>query len=192
MPKKITPPGVTKTSKKDDMKETAQAPVNVPERKAEEAPVYTPRVSVSPRGKIGQTLEAVADEFRSRHPDQEVRWVFHSARKPELSNVMSRLAEGYTMVEPSDLEGYPIDSFVDERSHLRVADVVLMKIPSGQRKVNLEARQRLADAQVDIVKEGFQVAMESAQAGQHSAAARGSLKVESRDHNLDYTQPSKE
>lgn len=189
--KNVTPPGVS-GARKSDMTETAQAPVNVEEKKAEEATVYTPRVSVSSRGKIGATLENIANELKSRQPDQEVRWVFHSARKPELSNIVSRMAEGYTIVERSEFDGYPIDAFVDEKGHIRVADTVLMKIPAGQLAVNVEARQRLADAQIDMVKEGFQVAMETARAGQHKAAARGAVKLESRDHNLDYVQPSKE
>ena len=151
--------------------------------------VFTPKVNVSSRGKVSATLEGIADEYRRLYPDMDCRWVFHSARRPELSNVISRMAEGYERIEPSEFKGYPIEPFVDERGDIRVADVVLMKIPAGQRSVNQQERQRLADAQIQRVKDQFEQSMEQVRSGDHRAMARGAVSVEEREHNLNYEQP---
>ena len=181
------PKGDSTPSERPEMTETAQAPVNVPERKPEE--VYAPKVTVTSRGKISATLEGIAEEFKKLYPDQDCRWVFHSARKPELSNVISRMAEGYSMIEPKEFKGYPVDPFIDEKGQIRVADVILMKIPTGQRTANAQERQRLADSQLSQVKDGFQHAMASAREGRHGSESRGGLKFEERDHDLNYEQP---
>ena len=180
-------PGIAASSRPSDT-EIALSAVNVEERKPDDV-VYTPKVTSSSRGKISATLEGVADEYKRLYPDLEVRWVFHSARKPELSNVISRMAEGYSMVDPKDFKGYPIEPFIDEKDSVRLADVVLMKIPAGQRKVNRIERQRLADSQLSQVKEGFHDAMSQVSAGRHQATPRGGIKLEEKDHDLNYTQP---
>lgn len=194
--KSVNPPGVNeKSTREDDMAETPDAPVNV---KGVEPPsadeIFVPKVNVSSRGKISQTLQGVADEFRRLNQSMDCRWVYHSATKPELSNVMSRTAEGYTIVKPDDLKGssFPMDPFIDEKGHVRIADVILMGIPAGQRKVNAEARMRLADDQVRRVKESFQQSMEATRSGQHRAVARGAVNVREKDHDLSYDQPNKE
>ena len=176
-------------AERPEMTETAQKPVNVDERKPVDDVVYAPKVNVSSAGRISATLEGIAAEFKNLYPDQECRWVFNSVRKPELSNVVSRMTEGYSMIEPSEFKGYPIEPFVDEKGQIRLADVVLMKIPAGQRKVNKEERQRLADAQLNQAKEGFAMSMADVHEGRHKAAVRGGIKMEERDHDLNYEQP---
>lgn len=160
----------------------------------QEEEVYVPRVSVSSRGKVSETLESVAEAFRKANSGMDCRWVFHSARKPELSNILSRTAEGYQLVKSSEFKGttVPLENFEDADGHIRIADVILMKIPTGQRKVNLLARQRLADDQVRRVKEGFQSAMERVKAGDHRSASRGAVKLQEKEHDLTYDQPNKE
>lgn len=194
--KSVTPPGVSeKNAREDDMAETPEAPVNAEETTVESGgEVYVPRVNVSSRGKISQTLQGVADEYRRLNEGRDCRWVYHSATKPELSNVMSRTAEGYSIVKPADLKGskFPIDGFVDEKGHVRIADVILMGIPAGQRQANLKGRNRLANEQISRVKESFQEAMEAAKSGKHRAIARGAVKVREQEHDLNYEQPSKE
>jgi hypothetical protein len=189
----VTPPGVEKSGTRESEGETAQAPVNVGERQPE-GEVFTPRVTVASRGKISQTLEGVANAYRKKFPDRDCRWVFHSVRKPELSNVMSRNAEGYSLVKAEDLKDteVPIGNFVDAEGLIRVADVVLMGIPAGQRAVNARERQRLADAQINRVSDAFNAAMESVKQGSHRSEARGAVKMQVKEHNLDYEQPSKE
>lgn len=181
------PKGEDVKAPRPEMTETAQAPVNVSEREPDE--VYAPKVTVTSRGKISATLEGIADEYKRLYPDQEVRWVFNSVRKPELSNVISRMAEGYSMIAPKEFKGYPVEPFIDEKGQVRVADVVLMKIPRGQRKANAQERQRLADQQLHQAKDGFKHAMAGVREGRHGSEARGGLKLEERDHDLTYDQP---
>ena len=183
-------PGVEKSERSKDT-ETALAPVNVPERKPDDV-AYAPKVNVSSSGRVSAILEGIADEFKRQHTDQAVRWVFHSARKPELSNVVSRMSEGYSLIEPKEFQGYPIDPYVDEKGMIRLGDVILMKIPSGQRQANKVERQRMADQQLSSVKDGFKSSMATVREGEHTATARGGLKLEERDHDLSYEQPSKE
>ena len=183
----VAPPGVEESGKPQDT-ETALAPVNVSEREPDDV-VYAPRVNVSSSGRISAVLEGVAAEFKRLHPGQDCRWVFHSARKPELSNVISRMTEGYSMIEPKQFKGYPIEPYVDEKGMIRVGDTVLMQIPTGQRKVNAEARQRMADQQLRSVKEGAANSMEQVREGDHKLHVRGGLKFEEREHDLNYVQP---
>lgn len=145
-----------------------------------EKKVYAPKVSVSSRGKINTTLELIAGEFRRLHPDQECRWVFDSAHNPSISNVVSRASEGYSLVKPDDFEGGEIpnfESFIDEKGNVRMADTVLMKIDAGQRAVNANEMQRLADAEMERVKYSFQEAAKEVMAGDHALTTRGSVKT---------------
>lgn len=155
--------------------------------------VFVPKMSSrGGGGKISATLEGIVEHFRSEHSDMDCRWVYHSARKPELSNVMSRRAEGYSLVKAEEFSDYDINPFVDEKGMIRVADTVLMKIPTGQRAVNREARQELADAQLKQVDQKFKETMGGVKSGKHRAAARGAVSLENRDHEYEIEQRSKE
>lgn len=182
------PKGTDESKERIPMGETPESPVNIEERKPEKV---APLVNVRSAGKISQTLEGVAKEFRRLYPDQECRWVFHSMSKPELSNVIGRMAEGYSIVNPEAFKDspYPISAFIDEKKHIRLADTVLMKIPAAQRDANRTERQRMANEQLSQVQEKFRHGISQTREGRHSAEARGGLKFEERDHDLSYEQP---
>lgn len=154
---------------------------------------FAPKVNVKSAGRISATLEGIADDYRRQYPDREVRWVYHSATKPELSNVMSRRAEGYDLVKPDEFtESITASSFTDEKGLIRVADVVLMSILAGQREANRAARQDMASDQLASVKDNYDASMGSARSGRHRATARGAVKLEPKDHEYEIEQRSRE
>lgn len=186
--KSVTPPGVGKKGGSNVSSEDTEVLVKSQPEKSPRAP----RVTVSSRGKISRILEGIAAEYERLHPDRKVRWVFDSSTKPELSNLLSRTMEGYSLVESKDFQGYPVEGYVDKSGRIRVADVVLMSIPEDLKKENVLERQRVADDQVRRVKEGFDSAMQMTRQGEHRAAARGAVKIREVDHDLNYEQPEKE
>ena len=152
-----------------------------------------PVVGVSGNGRIAKTFQMVTQQFESEYPDQHVRWVFHSANKPELSNVISRSVEGYRKVSLDEFSDTDlIKSFVDEKGDIRLADTIMMKIPRDQWEANRAERQRMAVVQRDSVKDQFDAAMDTVTQGKHRAVARGAASLEHRDHEYLIEQRSQE
>lgn len=154
---------------------------------------FAPKVQVRSGGKISATLEGIVAEFKSIYLDMDCRWVYHSATKPELSNIMGRRAEGYAIVKANEFTGeFLITPFVDEKGLIRVADTVLMKIPTGQRDANRVERQSMANAQLQTIEAKYKDSMDNVGSGKHRAASRGAVKLEERDHEYEIEQRSKD
>ena len=152
-----------------------------------------PRVSSRSNGRLGKTLETIANSFTSNNPDRHPRFVFHSAHKPELSNMMSRSADGYRVVTLEDFaDTMLIKPFVDEKGFIRVADTVLMAIPVEAHAEIRAERRELADEQLASVKDQFDTSMDAVTQGRHRAVARGAASLETRDHEYNIEQRSGE
>ena len=81
------------------------------------------------------------------------RWVYSPEHKRELSNVVSRMSEGYQRVDISEL-GEGLEDYVvgDE---VRVGDVILMKISRIEKTELVEELAARAQDQTQSVEAGF-------------------------------------
>ncbi len=149
------------------------------------------RVRTRPAGRVSQTLETLAAAYREANPGRDCRWVYDPKTKPELSNVMSRTAEGYSKVLPSELGNLNMPGLDLEEREVRVADVILMGVDERLRQELMRDRANLAVEQAKTIDRNYYSAIEAAGAGlddRHKPRPRGRSVIEEREHTYDVEQ----
>lgn len=110
-------------------------------------------------GKVSEALENIAQKFLERSPGYSVRYVYDPKSRPELSNVLSRSAEGYEIVKLRELSDTVIPGYESLDDPVRAADLVLMKIPTAGKERLRAERAALAAQQVDQIDRRFHEAV---------------------------------
>lgn len=155
-----------------------------------------PRVTVRNRGRVTTSQEQYVNAYLAANPGMAVRWVYDPLAKPDLSNTLSRQADGYEFVLWEDLEGIspPRNSAADEP--VRVADSVLMCISAEVRAELIKDREAIAREALSSVEDSFRQEMASVAASRggevHRAGSTGSASISFIDEDLDVDQRSNE
>lgn len=152
-----------------------------------------PHIRMKAAGKVDRTLEGIASLFRGNNPGMTCRWVYHPEHKGELSNILSRRAEGYSMVGTDEL-GADAKGLLLSDDEVRVADVVLMKISIVEQKELRDELAAMALDQTRSVNEKFHEAVSETVAGgvdtEHHGQPRGKVTIQERTHEYDFDQRS--
>lgn len=157
---------------------------------AERAPK---RIRARSRGRVTSTLEVYAERYRERFPERDCRWVYDPTHRPELSNVMSREADGYERVTLGDLG---MDENPEQSGKLvRVSDLILMGIDKELRMELAQERDQLARDQREMIQREFYDSTEKSAAAAHKEGhARppsrpiGSVSIEEKEFEYDVEQ----
>ena len=153
-------------------------------------PNRIPTVKSSVKGRISRTMEMLAELYKQDNPDRDCRYVYSPEHRSDLSNVLSRMSQGYQYVFVKDL-AHEVPGFEEGDSKVRVGDVVLMSIPTEVREAIQEEILEDAAHQVDAVEDGYKAAIEAATdggRGEHRSVPRGRSIIEERDHHYDVEQ----
>lgn len=151
-----------------------------------------PHVVSNAPGKVNRTLESLAEIYKKKFPDRDCRWVYSPEHKRELSNTISRAAEGYRKVRVKELEVELEDLSSDDV--VRIGDVILMSITRGEKKELVEQRQELADEAIRAVEREYYETSEEmfdgvrTESDESSGRPRGRTKTEIRTHEYDEEQ----
>jgi len=146
-----------------------------------------PRVSSRSRGKVSQTLELLGEMYLERHPDRDIRWVYHPEHRPDLSNVITRRAYGYEEVYVREL-GESVLGLKDA-DVVRVGDVVMMSCPAEVKKELREEIAERAREQASSVERGYYEAIDEIKKPSGAEMrARGKAAIEEREVAYDIEQ----
>lgn len=163
-------------------------------KKKETAKKKTPSIRVKARGRISGLMDQLGEAYRKRHSDRDCRWVYAPTHKPELSNVLSRRAQGYEEVCICDLpEAEGLMAGLSPDDVVRVADTVLMSIEAELREMFKKELHSDAVEQGNRVErkyyEELRAAEEEAKAGgKHIATPRGRVVIEEKELEYEYEQ----
>ena len=171
--------------------EPVVAEVNTAEKARPEVPDNVPRVTVQSKGRVTQMMEQLADLYKAKHPDRDVRYVYSPVHRPDLSNVLTRRAQGYIPVIAQEL-GTDVPGIKADED-VRVGDVVLMSIERATREAISQELEDLAKEQSSSVERSFYDSIESMGDGvseEHKPRPRGRSVIEEREFAYDIEQRS--
>lgn len=163
-------------------------------KKKETEEKKTPSIRVKARGRISGLMDQLGEAYRERHPDRDCRWVYAPTHKPELSNVLSRRAQGYQEVCIVDLpEAEGMMAGLSPDDVVRVADTVLMSIEAELREIFKKELHSDAVEQGERVEKKYYeqllAAEEEAGTGaKYSATPRGRVHIEEKELEYEYEQ----
>lgn len=164
-----------------------------------------PRVSTRKRGRVNNTLERIAQVFIENNPGWTCRWTYDPTHKPELSKVMSKMAEGYRCVKSEELQDEEAVELLglEEGARVRVADVVLMKISAEDAaEIKADVRQTADDQRNKIDREYYANINAISMGGEdednpnrrldarHKPRPMGRAVIEEREFEYDLEQPT--
>lgn len=131
-----------------------------------------PRISARKRGRVTNTLEMFATQFKKNNPEKDCRWIYDPISKPELSGVMGRMAQGYRVVYGKDLgdETMLEVSGLKADEKIRVGDVVLMGVPIAVRDELREDNRMAAAEQLSKIDQDFYQNIQSIDKGGKESA----------------------
>jgi hypothetical protein len=155
---------------------------------AEVASARVPKISARKAGKVGQVMEGLAAAYEQKYPDRKVRWVYSPLHRGELSNVMTRRAQGYSPVLAEDLGS--LDGF-DPSDQVRVGDCILMSITAEERKeIEAEIKSRADEQARSVESEYYHTvgSLDSREAGQPRMRPSGRAVIEERDREFEIHQ----
>ncbi len=154
----------------------------------------TPSIRVKARGRISGLMDQLGDAYRKHFPDRDCRWVYAPTHKPELSNVLSRRAQGYEEVCICDLpEAEGLMAGLSPDDVVRVADTILMSIEAELREIFKSDLHSEAVEQSERVErkyyEELRALEEEAKTGsKHKVTPRGRLTIEEKTLEYEYEQ----
>lgn len=151
-----------------------------------------PRIMTRSRGRITETLEGLAEQYEEANPGMKCRWVYSPEHKPELSNVISRKAQGYKTVtgelhpNASEMLG------LEDSEPVRVGDLILMAVPKEiYEQIRRELEER-AQSEAERVNEEFYDEVEkistAGMRSEHKPRPRGRAVIEEREFEFDVEQ----
>jgi hypothetical protein len=147
-----------------------------------------PTVDSRKAGQVGQMLEGLALAFKEKFPDREVRWVYSPLHRGELSNIMTKRAQGYKPVFVKDIG--TLDGF-DPDEQVRISDLVLMSIPKEvHKKIEAEVKER-ADEQLKSVEQEYYDkigTLDARDGADPRMRPAGRAVIEERDHEYEIEQ----
>lgn len=117
-----------------------------------------PAVTVkSQEGRMNRRLKMLSDMYLKNHPGKSTRWVYSPEHKPDLSNVVSRQADGYALVYNKDLGKEFLDSLpgLKPEDAVRIGDVVLMSIAAEAQKAFQRELDERAKGELERVEKEF-------------------------------------
>lgn len=153
-----------------------------------------PMVKTRRAGRVTTSLETLAEAYRKNNAEMDCRYVYDPQHKPELSNVLSRLSQGYAPVKGKDLGAEMMErASLKEEDTVRVADLVLMGIPAAEKR---ELEKEIAEAnqeQIRSIDRNFReaiegIAVEGRDGSTHRSRAVGRSVIEEKEFEFDYTQ----
>lgn len=146
-----------------------------------------PRVRTGSRGKISQTLDMLGEMYKKDNPEREIRWVYHPEHRPDLSNVITRRAQGYVEVYVEDLG----DTVLGLKSGevVRVGDLILMSCPTEvKEELREEIAERAREQASSVQREFYDSIDQVAKPGGAEMRARGKAAIEEREASYDIEQ----
>ncbi len=164
--------------------------------KKEQAPAVS---SKGPTGRMNRRLRMLADMYMERHPGMDVRWVYSPEHKPELSNVISRQADGYKNIYNKDLGEDFVASIPGLKPDhpVRIGDTVLMAIPAEVRKAIQQELDTRAKGELERVEQEFHsrissMELPSGMREEYRARPRGRSVIEEVERDIDVDPSLKE
>jgi hypothetical protein len=159
-----------------------------------------PTVRVERAGKISSMLEGVADMFRKANPGMDCRYVYNPTHKPEMSNVMSRLTQGYRVVTYADLGDTDLKLIAPGKTpddQVQVADLVLMSMPAEERARMIAAQEETNREELLRVEREFydntrSVSAETKDGRTHGLNPHGKASIQVREAQHDVEQRTEE
>ena len=156
-----------------------------------------PAIHVRARGRVSAIMDQLGATYRELNPERDCRWVYAPTHKPELSNVLSRRAQGYTEVTLKELpDAEPLMRGLSSDDAVRVGDTILMSIEAELREIFKEELHSDAMEQGERVQRSYYEAQEQLEeqgsGRQHRGAARGSANIEIREKEYEYEQRTSE
>lgn len=108
-------------------------------------------------GRMNRRLKMISDLYLKNHPGKATRWVYAPEHKPELSNVLSRQADGYALVFNKDLGKDFIESLpgLKPDDPARIGDVVLMSIAAEAQKAFQKELNDRAKGELERVEQEY-------------------------------------
>lgn len=107
-----------------------------------------PKVRARRRGTYTELRNSIAGEYKDKHPEKEVRWVYDPEHDPRYSRVRHYGVRGYELVD-GETEGLTMPHG-QSGTKVRLGDAVLMAV---DRDVRAETDRELkADAEADARK----------------------------------------
>jgi hypothetical protein len=165
------------------------------ERK-DEAPTTT--VKGQSGGRMNRRLKMLSDMYIERHPGKATRWVYSPEHKPDLSNVLSRQADGYELVFNKDLGDDFTTSLpgLKKEDPVRIGDVVLMAIAAEVKAAFQRELDERATADRDRVQQEFYGKIEDMEVpgmrDEHRARPRGRSLIEEVERDVDVDESLKD
>lgn len=155
-----------------------------------------PFVRVRNIGQVTSTLERYAALYRAEHPDRDVRYVYDPTHKPELSGILERVSDGYTLVTNGEIGTASTSD--EEHIPVRVGDLVMMSIDKKTQKDLRKADADIAAEQRLSVSRAYRDAIESAASEGRKVGARdpitsvGQVSIDVKEKEYDIEQRSQE
>ena len=170
------------------------------EKSAEKAPPKKKGagIHVRARGRVSAIMDQLGAIYRAANPDRDCRWVYAPTHKPELSNVLSRRAQGYIEVRFKDLpDAEPLMRGLGPDDAVRVGDTILMSIEAELRQIFKDDLHAHALEQGERVQRSYyerqeELAETSGSGRKHKGVARGSVSIQERTHEFEYEQRTSE
>ena len=127
-------------------------PKTIPNKDA--APTVTVR---GQDGRMNRRLKMLSDMYLQNHQGKSTRWVYSPEHKPDLSNVVSRQADGYALVYNKDLGAEFLKSLpgMKPEEPVRIGDVVLMSIAAEVQKAFQRELDERAKGELERVEQEF-------------------------------------
>jgi hypothetical protein len=113
-------------------------------------------------GRMNRRMKQLSDLYIGQNPGKATRWVYSPAHKPDLSNVLSRQADGYQVVYNKDLGSDFAASLpgLKPEEPVRIGDVVLMSIAAEVQKAFQAELDQLAKGEMQRVEQEFHHSIE--------------------------------
>jgi hypothetical protein len=153
-----------------------------------------PRVRARMRGHMSEMLESTAEAFLKANPSLDVRYVYDPASKPENSKRMSRLAEGYRIVNGKELGNANLG---DANAPVRIGDLTLMAIPKEKKEELQRERDEIVREEMNRLTPAFHDSVkaisEVGPSGTHEGRPIGNvtIKVEEKVYELEQRKGDK-
>ena len=157
-----------------------------------------PSVRVRARGRVSSLMDQLGELYRSQHEGRDCRWVYAPSHKPELSNVMSRRAQGYVEVTFTELpEATDLMRGLGPDDAVRVGDVILMSIEAELRDIFKQELQEDALEQGKRVERSYYDEISKLEdmgpdGKAHRSTPRGSVDISVKELEFEYEQRTSE
>lgn len=158
-----------------------------------------PKVRVKGASRLNRMLEYVVEAFEQGNEGMAARWIYSPPQAPQNSKVLERTLDDYVLVTADDFSGdfERIGDFTDAKGDIRWGDVVLMKIPKKRREELRAENAAAAAAPMQSIQDAYHSSMEGREiigpdGEKHSATARGSVKVQAREVEIDRSSQLRE